>query len=118
MLIPVPLHKNRRRHRQFNQAEQLSRHLSLESGLPVENRALQRIVDSPTQTNLTRAKRYENLKNAFSVAQLDLVQGKRVVLIDDVLTSGATATHCAHELLKAGASEVAVCTVARTHASR
>ncbi len=87
LLIPVPLHKNRRRHRQFNQAEQLARHLSLESKLPVENGALHRVVDSVTQTRLTRAARYENLKNAFAVQRPDLIRGKRLLLIDDSNTN-------------------------------
>lgn len=116
ILIPVPLHRTRRRHRQFNQAEQLAQHIARQAELPVETGALSRIVDSPTQTRLTRAARFDNLKNAFAVTGPERVMGKRVILIDDVLTSGATATHCARELRKAGASEVAVCTVARTEA--
>lgn len=114
MMVPVPLHAKRRRLRQFNQAEELARGLASSCNLHVETEALARVVDSPTQTRLSRAERFENLKHAFIVRRPELIRGRRVILIDDVLTSGATASFCARELRKAGAAEIAVCTVART----
>jgi len=111
-LVPVPLHPLRRRERGFNQAEELARGLGQRTGLPVRN-ALRRAVATRQQTTLTRAQRWTNTRKAFAPRTRAVIAGQRLLLIDDVLTTGATTESCARELKLAGAAEVAVLCVAR-----
>ena len=113
MIVPVPLHPARQREREFNQAENLGRHLSRATGLPLNARAIIRTEATPSQTRLTREERAKNVKNAFAARPRANVRGARVVLVDDVMTTGATTNACARVLRKAGAEEVCVWTVAR-----
>jgi ComF family protein len=106
--VPVPLHRCRLRSRGFNQAEELARHL----GLPVRN-ALRRVRPTPSQTDLPAAQRHANVLNAFALSRTNGVRGLRVVLVDDVCTTGATLDACARTLRAAGALEVRAITAAR-----
>ena len=111
--VPVPLHPTKEREREFNQAWRLARRLGAAAGIPVQPRLLQRARPTRTQTRLSRAERAENMRAAFRVApDLDL-GGSRIVLVDDVFTTGATTSACARALREAGAGEVCVWTVAR-----
>lgn len=110
-VVPVPLHRTRQRARGYNQAELLARELARELGRPVENRWLARIKDTPSQTGLTPAQREENVRGAFAArAKLDR---RRILLVDDVCTTGATVNACARALKRAGAASVQAVTVAR-----
>ncbi len=111
-LVPVPLHPVRFRERGFNQAETLCRNLSRDTGLMVLNRAVKRIRVTRTQALLSRGERLANMRGAFAPAKMNL-NDKRVVLVDDVLTTGATTNECASACLKAGAAAVCVWTLAR-----
>lgn len=113
MLVPVPLHVKRLHRRGFNQAVLLGDVLSKEWGVPLKRRAMQRIRWTEPQINLSAAERRDNVKGAFAVAEPALVVGQRVVLVDDVLTTGSTVEECSRVLLKAGAARVVVVTVAR-----
>jgi ComF family protein len=108
-VVPVPLYWRRRLQRGFNQAELLARGLSRLTGIPVV-RALGRVRPTPTQAGLSNSARRQNVAMAFHSRS---VQGKRILLIDDVMTTGATATSCALALKQAGARRVALLTVAR-----
>ena len=112
-ILPVPLHSLKLREREFNQAERLARHLSRATAIPLNNKLLRRASPTKTQTKLNREQRSANMKNAFSMHNRAGVNGKRVVLVDDVFTTGATTNACAAVLRKAGADEVVVWTVAR-----
>jgi competence protein ComFC len=112
-IVPIPLHPTKEREREFNQAERLARRLSKASGIPVNTRLLRRVVATRTQTRLTRQERLENVRNAFSLRQGGRLDGRRIVLLDDVFTTGATVSACAKVLRKAGADRVCVWTVAR-----
>jgi len=112
--LPVPLHPRRLRERGFNQALLLARELSKKTKIPLRAKALRKIKYTPTQTGLTGRQRKKNLKGAFQVAQKESLTGRSVLLIDDVYTTGATASECARVLQKAGAQRVAVLTLART----
>jgi competence protein ComFC len=112
-IVPVPLYGARRREREFNQAERLGRHLAKELNLPMHSRWLKRIVPTETQTRLSREDRMKNVKNAFVMAKGKTLSGEKVILVDDVLTTGATTNACAQVLMDAGAAEVCVWTVAR-----
>ena len=113
LIVPVPLHPVKEREREFNQAERLSRCLSRAIGLPVETRAVYRVLPTRTQTLLTREERLENMRNAFTCKPSASLNGKRIILVDDVFTTGATTSACALALKQGGAAEVCVWTVAR-----
>lgn len=107
--VPVPLHPSRRRHRGFNQAADLARHL----GTPVVP-ALRRVRATATQTGLPAGRRHRNMRGAFAVTRAAAaLHGSIVVLVDDVSTTGATLEACARALKAAGVSEVRALTAAR-----
>ena len=107
--VPVPLHPSRRRHRGFNQADDLARHI----GLPV-CRALRRIRATDAQTGLPAARRRRNVRQAFATTrEADALAGAVVVLVDDVSTTGATLEACARALKESGVHEVRALTAAR-----
>jgi ComF family protein len=113
VLVPVPLHPRRARERGYNQALLLARRLERAWGVPVAADALRRAVATLPQADLDAAARRRNVRNAFAVHSPELVAGRHVVLVDDVLTTGATAGECAMSLKRAGAATVGVLTVAR-----
>jgi competence protein ComFC len=112
IIIPVPLHPTRQRERGFNQASLLAELLSAQVSIP-SKLLLERIRYTTTQTALDRAERMENLHNAFRLRKNVDVRGLRVLLIDDVLTTGSTLSECARILKRAGAISVHAATAAR-----
>ena len=114
-LVPVPLHWTRLVARRFNQAAELTRHLSARTGLANEALLLKRVRRTRHQVGLTRAQRLENVTGAFRIAadRRGWVRGKRLVLVDDVLTTGATLEACCRVLRRAGAARIDVLTAAR-----
>jgi ComF family protein len=115
LLVPVPLHKRRLRQRRFNQAVLLARALGRRARRPVLPDALQRLHATPALGGATALARAEALRGAIAVrhSRLDRIAGRRILLIDDVLTSGATANACAQALLDARASNVDVLVASR-----
>jgi ComF family protein len=112
-LVPVPLHSQKEREREFNQSALLARHLGRAANIPSEEKILRRVLPTTTQTHLKREARAANMKNAFAVYPGARPAGRRIVLVDDVFTTGATTNDCARALRDAGAAEVCVWTVAR-----
>jgi len=112
-IVPVPLHPTKKREREFNQAERLAAQLHRALGIPVNPKALRRIAPTRTQTQLTREERAANVRNAFAVGDGAQLKNARVIVLDDVLTTGATTSACARVLRQAGAVDVCVWTVAR-----
>ncbi len=115
VLVPVPLHRWRLLARRYNQAAVLAHALGEVAGVPVSDRALVRARPTPSQGQLTRSQRARNVQAAFRVEgrrQLEIA-GRHVLLVDDVLTSGATAGACTRVLLRAGAASVDLLTLAR-----
>lgn len=112
LLIPVPLHPGRERMRGFNQAALLAKEVGRGFDVKVDGRLLRRVRATEAQSG-GRRKREDNVKGAFVVSRPDRVKDKRLLLIDDVFTTGATAGECAKALLAAGAAEVGVYTLAR-----
>lgn len=114
MIVPVPLHPSRLRAREFNQslllADQLSRYLTR----PVSTTNLVRITATDPQTTLTRQARLRNLRKAFAVHRPQEFAEKRILLVDDVFTTGTTLNECAKALRKAGTGPVFALTLART----
>ncbi|MDB6026029.1 MAG: putative amidophosphoribosyltransferase [Verrucomicrobiales bacterium] len=113
LIVPVPLHSKKEREREFNQAERLARHLSHATTISVNKDLLTRAEFTLTQTQLTREQRAENVRRAFTMKGGKKLNGEKIILLDDVLTTGATTNACAKVLREAGASEVCVWTVAR-----
>ncbi len=115
VLVPVPLHWRRGWSRRYNQSGALARIIARESGIAVAAEALRRIRRTEQQIGLSRPQRASNVQGAFKVApdRQHLIGGRHVVLIDDVLTSGATVDACARALLRAKASAVDVLVFAR-----
>ncbi len=112
-LIPVPLHPSRERDRGYNQSELLARQLARRVKVPISSKGLRRTRATAVQMALNAAQRRENVAGAFECVE-PRVRGKRVVIIDDVGTTGATLDACAQVVLKAGAASVMGLTLART----
>lgn len=117
LVVPVPLHTSKRRQRGFNQSEMIARvalktlrspNLQLAPNVLVRERA------TVSQIGLTRPQRLENVRGAFRVAHPSRVKGRAILLVDDILTTGTTASECARVLRRAGAVNVRVATIART----
>lgn len=110
-LVPVPVHRKRRRGRGYNQAEVLARCLGKQLNLPVYPDYLKRTVDTNPQKKLNDAERMKNLKNAFKIGQ-NKIKLNQILLVDDIYTSGATVEACTRVLLAAGAETVYYTSVA------
>ncbi|MCC6549576.1 MAG: ComF family protein [Ignavibacteriaceae bacterium] len=113
ILTPVPLHKLKKLERGYNQSELISRGISEVSGIPVVN-ALTKTKYTETQTHKSGFERRKNIYNTFVLSKGVSVEGKSVVLVDDVLTTGSTVSECARVLKENGASKVTVATLALT----
>jgi ComF family protein len=113
LVLPVPLHASRLREREFNQSLLLADRLSQRLGVPLSFEHLIRTRATPPQTKMDRDERARNVRKAFAVAKPGEIEGRRLLLLDDVLTTGATVNECAKALRKAGADFVAVVTLAR-----
>jgi len=113
VLVPVPLHPRRQRERGFNQSALLAAEVGRRTARPTCADALVRRLDSQPQAGLSAAARRRNVRDAFAVRRRAAVAGRVVTLVDDVLTTGATALACARRLEEAGAREVRLLTVAR-----
>ena len=118
IVVPVPLSPSRLEERGYNQAWEIARRVARALGIGANANLLTRVIDTPHQAALTRDERLANLRAAFVVPRhpKDPLRGRRVALVDDVMTTGATAEECARTLLHAGASAVDLWVLARTPA--
>jgi len=113
VIIPVPLHIYRLRERGYNQCLLLAQYMARILGIPCEKRILKKVKSTLPQVELSFFQRRLNIKGSFAVSSQNAVQGKRILLVDDVLTTGSTVNECARALQKAGADGVWVVTLAR-----
>ena len=113
LIVPVPLHVKRLKSRGFNQSALLGEVLACEWRIPLLRRAMRRIRWTEPQMSLTAELRKTNVKGAFNAPDAEVVSGKRVLLLDDVMTTGSTVEECSKVLKKAEASQVLVITVGR-----
>lgn len=116
VVIPVPLFKRKLRERGFNQAGEIARafvNREVLQGIKLDTFSLVRVRETASQTGLTRHQRRANMRGAFAVVRPERIENKNVLLMDDVMTTGTTASECSRVLLRAGAKQVFVATVAR-----
>jgi ComF family protein len=113
LVIPVPLHRRRLRARGFNQSLLLARIVSSDLGTRLDYLSLVRMRHTVAQTGLGKEERRKNVKNAFSLRDSGVVEGQKILLIDDVFTTGHTLNECAKTLKKAGAGAIVCLTLAR-----
>jgi len=113
LIMPVPLHFVKLSERGFNQAGRLALHLSRATGIPLNTTCLKRVKYTQTQTHLDSEERAVNVRKAFAVRRRGQIEGKSIVLVDDVMTTGATLNACARVLREAGAENVCAWTLAR-----
>ncbi len=111
-IVPVPLHKTKNHQRGFNQAGLFAEGISAVSGIPVLHHAVYRNRATESQTHKTRAERIENVHAVFSLKQKNKIRGKHLLLVDDVLTTGATLESCALALLKTEQTKISIATLA------
>ncbi len=111
-IVPVPLHKNSLLKREFNQTALIGYYLSKTLKIPLMTGMLKKIKETPMQTDLRGFDRLKNVKNAYAASEC--ANEKRLLLIDDVITTGATVRECARTLIKAGAEKVTVIALARS----
>jgi len=112
-VVPIPLYAVRQRERGYNQSEVLAQSVGKRLKVPCVSTALKRIAHTPSQTMLSRTERAANVAKAFDVIDIEAIRKRRILLIDDVLTTGATANACARVCRQAGAHSVHVWTLAR-----
>lgn len=112
-IVPVPLHRRRERSREYNQSMLLAHHLSSRTGLPIEDKTLVRWRHTLPQSSLTARVRLQNVIGAFRVRDASVFSGRRILAVDDVATTGSTASEVARVLLEVGAAQVSFLTVAR-----
>ena len=113
LCVPTPLFRRREWRRGFNQSELLAAELSRVAGIQLGRRVLKRVKATAPQAGLSNRARLANVAGAFAVRKPEAVNGRRVLVIDDVMTTGATLQSCAKTLKRAGASYVAALTIAR-----
>ncbi len=111
-ILPVPLSIRRLKHRSYNQTQLLAAVLSKKLSLPIYSQVLEKVKETPPQSRLSAEKRHENVKDAYRVTDRVSLKGKRVLLIDDVITTGATVNACTGVLRHAGIKQVYVMAIA------
>lgn len=111
-IIPVPLHKSRLRERGYNQSTHFAQGLAGKLQATVEEDNLIRVVKTATQTHKNRFARYENMQQVFAVKHPEKLEGKHIMLVDDIVTTGSTLEACAQELLKVPSVELSIATIA------
>lgn len=113
-IIPIPLHPQKLRKRGYNQSERIARGVAEITGIPLDTRVLRRVQATRTQTRKARYARWENVSEVFAVALPEQIRGKHLLLVDDVITTGATMEAAARRLRDAGAEAVSLLAFAST----
>jgi ComF family protein len=114
LIVPVPLHASRKRKRGYNQSEEFGIGLAELLEIGCTDQSMERTVKTETQTRKSRLNRWENVSEVFVVTKPDLIREKRILLVDDVVTTGATLEACGQSLLNAGCKELSIACIAAT----
>lgn len=112
LIIPIPLHQLKKAERGYNQSEFIAKGLSERTKIPYSRKVIHRKKFTETQTHLSALERQQNVKDAFKVVNKKLIEGKNILLVDDVITTGATISECAKVLLREGAKNIFATSVA------
>lgn len=112
LLIPIPLSKQKLKARGFNQSECIARAMASHLNLPLDTQSVLRPKNTESQTNKSRVERFENVQDAFTITNPKLLERKHVLLLDDVITTGATLEECASAILKVPNTKVSIVTLA------
>jgi ComF family protein len=112
LIVPVPLHPKKLSQRGYNQSECIGSGIGSAMGIECNGNAISRVRDTATQTGMGRMERLDNMMISFEVKYPEIISGKSILLVDDVLTTGATLEACAQVLIKAGASKIYMATLA------
>lgn len=113
IIISVPMHKSKKAVRGYNQSELIASELAKQMELEFGKNILIKQINTKVQSTLTKTQRTENIKNAFAVMDFEKIKGKKVILIDDIYTTGSTVNECSKVLKQAGAKEICVVTIAK-----
>ena len=112
LIVPVPLHASRERQRGYNQSAKLAEGISMATGIAWANGISVRTARTKTQTRMNRAERWENVKSVFNVKDRNALEGKHILLVDDVMTTGATLEACGQHLLANGCATLSILCIA------
>ena len=112
LIIPIPLHHLKKAERGFNQSYYIAKGISSQTSIAVKSNAIKRMRFTQSQTTMTLKEREDNVEGAFKVRKTENVKGKNILLVDDVMTTGATINECGKVLLEAGANRIYAATVA------
>lgn len=112
LIIPIPLHKLKKAERGYNQSEFIAKGISIKTKIPYSRKVIHRKKYTETQTHLSALERQLNVKDAFKVVNKKLIEGKNILLVDDVITTGSTISECAKVLLREGAKNIYAASVA------
>ncbi|UTA68208.1 ComF family protein [Emticicia sp. 21SJ11W-3] len=112
LIIGVPMHKEKEKQRGYNQANCIAEGLSNALGVPYDTAVAKKLISTTTQTNKSRFERFTNAQNVFDIDDTEKIKGKRIAIVDDVLTTGATIESFGQSLLNGGCSEIAIITIA------
>ncbi len=113
VIIPVPLHKSRLSKRGYNQSERIAMGISEILNIPIDNKSIIRAKSSESQVTKKRYQRWENVEGIFEVVQPQQIINKHILLVDDILTTGATIEACAQEILKVEGTKISIFTLAK-----
>jgi len=111
IIIPVPMYKNKKNARGYNQADLLAQ--ELQKIIPYEKDILIKVQDTKKQSTLNKQERTQNLVNAYKIQNAEIIQNKNIILVDDIFTTGSTANECSKTLKQAGANKICVLTIAK-----
>lgn len=114
IIIPVPLHPRKERKRGYNQSQYFANGISEITKIPTEFKTLQRLYYEESQTHKSKEQRWKSVENAFRIVDKVSVDSKNVLLVDDVITTGATLEACGHQIMKNGAAGISIATLALT----
>ncbi len=112
LILPIPLHASRRRKRGYNQSEKFAEGLSKKLDIPFSDTLLERTINTQTQTKKSRLNRWENVSDVFLLKDSSVIKGKHILLVDDVITTGATIEACGQTLLNNGCSKLSIACLA------
>lgn len=114
IIVPVPLHVSRKRTRGYNQSEEFGKGLAEMLEVPCTDRAMKRLISTQTQTKKSRLNRWENVNEVFAVVSPEHITDRKVLLVDDVVTTGATLEACGQALIDSGCKELSIACIAAT----